>query len=381
MTASSTCSGTVDNFWSRDDIRVHTFGGSPKAVEVLAEGSVRGQADPHRRREASRSGSGAAARLCGRVHRRQTALAARRHGADQDAKTRMTVERHIRMVADAVMCKLRVRQHAATGRRDPRQFNSFTLRIGVGPTVSSAGSPASPAGQSLPGTDKSVSWCVWRHLLRCICQVNRFSGSETGVSGRRRRRPGCSWGCARGPTPCTRSAGPSPGPPGPDPAPTPAACTTRRDRRVFCGVTRVPWSTYFASFSRSRAAFAALRSISKFVPSRLIRTFSTSSVEPSRSSTRNVLVTVAMSIKVPEWRSPACGHDRVSGRFFQQVQLRLGADESARCSASSRDLGADPHCVPEPCAAGVSPRSSRRHSTAPVRLTRRGRHGPPGLYH
>jgi len=23
----------VDNFWSRDDIRVHTFGGSPKAVE------------------------------------------------------------------------------------------------------------------------------------------------------------------------------------------------------------------------------------------------------------------------------------------------------------------------------------------------------------
>ena len=84
-------------------------------------------------------------------------------------------------------------------------------------------------------------------------------------SGRRRRRPGCSWGCARGPTPCTRSAGPSPGPPGPDPAPTPAGLTTRRDRRVFCGVTRVPWSTYFASFSRSRAAFAALRSISKFV--------------------------------------------------------------------------------------------------------------------
>ena len=33
MTASSSCSGTVDNFWSRDDIRVHTFGGSPKAVK------------------------------------------------------------------------------------------------------------------------------------------------------------------------------------------------------------------------------------------------------------------------------------------------------------------------------------------------------------
>src|SRR5664280_3782773 len=66
MTASSSYSGTVDNLWSRDDIRVHTFGGSPEAAEVLAEGSVRGQADPHRRREASRSGSGAAARLCGR---------------------------------------------------------------------------------------------------------------------------------------------------------------------------------------------------------------------------------------------------------------------------------------------------------------------------
>ena len=26
------CSGTVANFWSRDDIRVYTFGGSPEAV-------------------------------------------------------------------------------------------------------------------------------------------------------------------------------------------------------------------------------------------------------------------------------------------------------------------------------------------------------------
>ena len=48
MTASSSCSGSADNFWSRDDIRVHTFGVHPKAVEVLAEGSVRRQADPHR---------------------------------------------------------------------------------------------------------------------------------------------------------------------------------------------------------------------------------------------------------------------------------------------------------------------------------------------
>jgi len=43
MTASSSCSGSADNFWSRDDIRVHTFGVHPKAVEVLAEGSVRGK--------------------------------------------------------------------------------------------------------------------------------------------------------------------------------------------------------------------------------------------------------------------------------------------------------------------------------------------------
>jgi len=42
------------------------------------------------RREASRSGSGAAARLCGRCSVGVTALAARRHGADQDAKTRTT---------------------------------------------------------------------------------------------------------------------------------------------------------------------------------------------------------------------------------------------------------------------------------------------------
>ena len=42
MTASSSCTGSVDNFWSRDDIRVHTFGVHPKAVEVHAEGSVRG---------------------------------------------------------------------------------------------------------------------------------------------------------------------------------------------------------------------------------------------------------------------------------------------------------------------------------------------------
>jgi len=56
----------------------------------LRRGPVRGQAHPHRRREASRSGSGAAARLCGRCPVGVTALAARRHGTDQDAKTRTT---------------------------------------------------------------------------------------------------------------------------------------------------------------------------------------------------------------------------------------------------------------------------------------------------
>ena len=35
MTASSSYSGTVDNLWSRADIRVHTSGGTPKAVEAL----------------------------------------------------------------------------------------------------------------------------------------------------------------------------------------------------------------------------------------------------------------------------------------------------------------------------------------------------------
>src|SRR5664279_931221 len=48
--------------------------------------------------------------------RRKTALAAPRHGAEQDAKTRHDVERHIRMVTDAVMRKLRVRQQPAPGR-------------------------------------------------------------------------------------------------------------------------------------------------------------------------------------------------------------------------------------------------------------------------
>ena len=49
--------------------------------------------------------------------------------------------------------------------------------------------------------------------LQMACLTARFSA-------RRRRRPGCSWRCGRGPTPRTRSAWPSPGSPGPDPAPT-----------------------------------------------------------------------------------------------------------------------------------------------------------------
>jgi hypothetical protein len=65
-----------------------TSGAATTSACTRSEGSVRGQADPHRRREASRSGSGAAARLCRRSPRRKTALAARRHGADPDAKTR-----------------------------------------------------------------------------------------------------------------------------------------------------------------------------------------------------------------------------------------------------------------------------------------------------
>ena len=88
MTASSSYSGTVDNFWSRDDIRVHTFAGTPKAVEVLAEGSFEGK--PNRTAGAKRRGAEAARQpvsasdLLGATR----ALAARRHGADPDAKTR-----------------------------------------------------------------------------------------------------------------------------------------------------------------------------------------------------------------------------------------------------------------------------------------------------
>ena len=45
----------------------------PQAVEVLADGSVRGQADPHRRREASRSSEAARQpRLCGVSSGRRT---------------------------------------------------------------------------------------------------------------------------------------------------------------------------------------------------------------------------------------------------------------------------------------------------------------------
>jgi len=90
MTASSSCSGTVDNFWSRDDIRVHTFGGSPKAVKSsLRDLSRACRPAPQARsvEERKRRGSPPLRTISSR---RKTALAARRHGADQDAKTRTT---------------------------------------------------------------------------------------------------------------------------------------------------------------------------------------------------------------------------------------------------------------------------------------------------
>ena len=58
MTASSSCSGTVDNFWSRDDIRVHTFGGSPKAVKSPLRDLFEGK--PTRTAGAKRRGAEAA---------------------------------------------------------------------------------------------------------------------------------------------------------------------------------------------------------------------------------------------------------------------------------------------------------------------------------
>ena len=93
MTALSSGSGTVDNFWSRDDIRVHTFGGSPKAVEVLVTDLFEGK--PTRTAGAKRRGAEAArqrrgSRLCGRVQSASDGSRRRRHVAGQAAKTRMT---------------------------------------------------------------------------------------------------------------------------------------------------------------------------------------------------------------------------------------------------------------------------------------------------
>ena len=91
MTASGSCSGTVDNFWSRDDIRVHTFGGSPKGP---LKSSLRDLLDgkPTRTAGAKRRGAEAArqpvsAGKCPVGVRRLSR--ARRHRADQDATTRM----------------------------------------------------------------------------------------------------------------------------------------------------------------------------------------------------------------------------------------------------------------------------------------------------
>jgi len=77
MTASSLYSGTADNFWSRDDIRVRTFGGSPKAVEILAEGfcSRASRPAPQARSVEERKRRGSPS-LRGVSSRRKTALAA-----------------------------------------------------------------------------------------------------------------------------------------------------------------------------------------------------------------------------------------------------------------------------------------------------------------
>ena len=58
MTASSSYSGTVDNLWSRADIRVHTFGGYAQAVEALLGDLFKGK--PTRTAGAKRQGAEAA---------------------------------------------------------------------------------------------------------------------------------------------------------------------------------------------------------------------------------------------------------------------------------------------------------------------------------
>jgi len=61
-----------------------------RSAEVRGEARVQWQADPHRRREASRSGSGAAAHLGGARARCKTPVSGRCHHADQAASTHKT---------------------------------------------------------------------------------------------------------------------------------------------------------------------------------------------------------------------------------------------------------------------------------------------------
>ena len=79
----------MDNFCSRDDIRMHTFGFSHRTSEVTLRDLLDGK--PTRTAGAKRRGADAARQpvSAGTSGRRQTALAALRHRADQDAATRM----------------------------------------------------------------------------------------------------------------------------------------------------------------------------------------------------------------------------------------------------------------------------------------------------
>src|SRR5664279_5964051 len=142
MTASSSCRGTVDNFWSRDDVRVHTFGDLFEAKSTRTAGAKRRGAEAARQPVSADVSS-----------RRKSALTARRHGADQGRQNAHDMERHILMVTDAVMCKLRGGQHWASG---PATTSNSALS-GAGPSRRRRSRSAFSDGRARPRPGPAVT--------------------------------------------------------------------------------------------------------------------------------------------------------------------------------------------------------------------------------
>src|SRR5664279_4547191 len=168
MTASSSYIGTVDNFWSRDDVRVHTVGVRPRQLKSSLRDLFEGK--PTRTAGAKRRGAEAARQpvSAGMSSRRKTALAAWCDGADQDAKTRMAWNAtsawsltpscanyaavNTRNAAAAISPTA-----AAGGRpRDPSHAGGRGLGVGKGHDMSARSrepwstGPTGPGGRTLP---------------------------------------------------------------------------------------------------------------------------------------------------------------------------------------------------------------------------------------